>query len=102
MKLVIANFLLATIFTSSPSHAFTSPNIVRHNAMMHTSIFATVDDEVVTTMADASAGSLTNKIDKSMEGIDAPGSFDPTDGESPALARNNLGEVWNQQVSFIA
>jgi hypothetical protein len=99
MKLVIANFLLATIFPSSPSHAFTSTNVMRHNAMMHTSIFATVDDEVVTTMADASAGSL---IDKSMEGIDAPGSFDPTDGESPALARNNLGEVWNQQVSFIA
>jgi hypothetical protein len=66
---------------------------------MHTSILATIDDEVVTTMADTSAASSTNKIDKTMEGIDKPGSFDPTDGENPALARNNLGEVWNQQVS---
>jgi len=64
---------------------------------MHTSILATVDDEVVTTMADTAATSSTSNIDKTMEGIDAPGSFDPTDGESPALARNNLGEVWNQQ-----
>ena len=40
-------------------------------------------------------------VDKTMKGIDADGSFDPTEGEHPALARNNLGEVWNQQVSSV-
>lgn len=38
-------------------------------------------------------------VDKTMVGIDAEGSFDPTAGDNPALARNNNGEVWNQQVS---
>lgn len=37
-----------------------------------------------------------------MIGIDAEGSFDPTEGENPALTRNNLGEVWNQQVSVLS
>mmetsp|Transcript_30588 Transcript_30588/g.50509 ORF Transcript_30588/g.50509 Transcript_30588/m.50509 type:complete len:402 (+) Transcript_30588:34-1239(+) len=36
-------------------------------------------------------------VDKSMKGIDAEGSFDPTTGPNPALQRNNLGEVWNEQ-----
>lgn len=39
-------------------------------------------------------------VDKTMEGIDAEGSFDPTTGSHPALQRNNLGEVWNEQVSY--
>ena len=43
--------------------------------------------------------SLHAVVDKTMKGIDAEGSFDPTEGDNPALARNNLGEVWNQQVS---
>jgi len=36
-------------------------------------------------------------VDKSVKGIDKPGSYDPTDGDSAALSRNNKGEVWNQQ-----
>merc|ERR1719463_663643 len=36
-------------------------------------------------------------VDKSMKGIDQAGSFDPTEGKSAALSRNNKGEVWNQQ-----
>jgi hypothetical protein len=38
-------------------------------------------------------------VDKSMKGIDAEGSFDPTAGSVPALQRNNNGEVWVEQVS---
>ena len=40
----------------------------------------------------------TTNIDKTMEGIDAPGSFDPTEGDNPALKRNNNDEVWVDQV----
>ena len=45
------------------------------------------------------ASDTPQNIDKSMVGIDAEGSFDPTSGDNPALARNNNNEVWNQQVS---
>lgn len=35
-----------------------------------------------------------------MEGIDSdPDTFDPTEGDSPAMIRNNNGEVWVPQVS---
>ena len=40
-------------------------------------------------------------IDRSLLGIDAGAGhevFDPTDGDSPALQRNNNEEVWVQQV----
>jgi len=40
----------------------------------------------------------TTNIDKTMEGIDAPGSFDPTEGDNPALKRNNNDAVWVDQV----
>jgi hypothetical protein len=34
-----------------------------------------------------------------MEGIDRdPDTFDPTEGENPAVTRNNNNEVWVQQV----
>jgi len=36
-------------------------------------------------------------VDKTLKGIDNPGSYDPTEGNSAALSRNNRGEVWNQQ-----
>eukprot|EP00547_Thalassionema_nitzschioides_P002854 CAMPEP_0194222766 /NCGR_PEP_ID=MMETSP0156-20130528/33709_1 /TAXON_ID=33649 /ORGANISM="Thalassionema nitzschioides, Strain L26-B" /LENGTH=403 /DNA_ID=CAMNT_0038953693 /DNA_START=37 /DNA_END=1248 /DNA_ORIENTATION=+ len=36
-------------------------------------------------------------VDKSMQGIDAQATFDPTEGEGSALSRNNKGEVWNKQ-----
>jgi hypothetical protein len=39
-------------------------------------------------------------IDKTMP-TNADNDFDPTEGDTPALARNNKGEVWNQQVSEI-
>lgn len=45
------------------------------------------------------ASDTPQNIDKSLVGIDAEGSFDPTSGDNPALARNNNNEVWNQQVS---
>lgn len=44
-------------------------------------------------------GPSTDPIDRTMKGIDAKGSFDPTTGENPALKRNNNDEVWVDQVS---
>jgi hypothetical protein len=61
-----------------------------------TSFSATVPTGKIT-----AAASSTANVDKTMTGIDADGSFDPTEGENPALTRNNLGEVWNQQVSVL-
>jgi hypothetical protein len=38
-------------------------------------------------------------VDKSMRGIDKePSTFDPTAGDSPALNRNNMDQVWVPQV----
>lgn len=38
-------------------------------------------------------------VDRSMKGIDSdPTTFDPTEGESPALIRNNKDQVWVPQV----
>jgi len=52
-------------------------------------------DPVDTTMNGVAS---SDSVDKTMRDIDAdPNTFDPTGGESPALARNNNGEVWNQQ-----
>lgn len=42
----------------------------------------------------------TEPIDRSMKGIDADGAFDPTEGGSPALQRNNKDEVWVSQVRY--
>ena len=53
-------------------------------------------------MADTAARPVTTaatNIDKSLAGIDKdPDTFDPTEGEEPALIRNNNDEVWVQQV----
>ena len=46
----------------------------------------------------ASASTGNDPIDRSMKGIDGPGAFDPTGGDSPALKRNNKDEVWVSQV----
>ena len=40
-------------------------------------------------------------VDKSLRGIDAEGSYDPTAGDNAALTRNNNDEVWVQQVRLI-
>ena len=48
--------------------------------------------------AAASVAGGSEEIDRSMKGIDAVGSFDPTEGDAPALTRNNNDEVWVQQV----
>ena len=42
-------------------------------------------------------------IDRKMDGVDTGAAhevFDPTFGETPALDRNNKGEVWVPQVSI--
>jgi hypothetical protein len=39
-------------------------------------------------------------VDKTMTGIDKEGSFDPTEGDNPALQRNNKDEVWVPQVRW--
>ena len=48
--------------------------------------------------AAASVGGSSEEIDRTMKGIDAAGSFDPTEGDSPALKRNNNDGVWVEQV----
>ena len=39
-------------------------------------------------------------VDKTLTGIDKEGSFDPTEGDNPALQRNNKDEVWVPQVRW--
>ena len=48
-----------------------------------------------------SNGIKSDPVDKTLRGIDAEGSFDPTEGDNAALTRNNNDEVWNQQVRTI-
>eukprot|EP00977_Amphora_coffeiformis_P013625 scaffold3608_cov183-Amphora_coffeaeformis.AAC.12 len=44
------------------------------------------------------SGGNSEPIDRSMKGIDSdPSAFDPTEGDSPALKRNNKDEVWVPQ-----
>jgi hypothetical protein len=43
-------------------------------------------------------GEMMEPVDKTMTGIDKEGSFDPTEGDNPALQRNNQDEVWVPQV----
>ena len=56
------------------------------------------------TVAPSSAGSALrmtdspDPVDYSMRGIDAEGSYDPVEGDSPALIRNNNDGVWVEQV----
>ena len=54
-------------------------------------------------VAPSSSGASTGNpdpIDKSLRGIDGDEStFDPTEGEKPALIRNNNDQVWVPQVS---
>jgi hypothetical protein len=46
-------------------------------------------------------GASMDPVDRSMQGIDADAdAFDPTEGDSPALTRNNNDEVWVAQVSL--
>ena len=46
-----------------------------------------------------SATGNTEAIDRSLKGIDTDETvFDPTEGKSPALIRNNNDEVWVPQV----
>ena len=46
----------------------------------------------------AVAPKSTQPVDRSMRGIDQDNAFDPTEGEAPALDRNNKGDVWVPQV----
>jgi hypothetical protein len=48
----------------------------------------------------ASVASGSQPIDRTMKGIDADNAFDPTEGESSAVKRNNNDEVWVQQVGL--
>jgi len=45
------------------------------------------------------SGGNSEPIDRSMRGVDSdPSAFDPTEGDSPAVIRNNKDEVWVSQV----
>jgi hypothetical protein len=74
MKLVSAAVLLATI-----------SNVAAFSAVAPTSVGAATGNP--------------DPVDKSMRGIDKePSTFDPTTGDSPALKRNNIDQVWVPQV----
>lgn len=51
-----------------------------------------------TTPATGSKLPNLDPVDKTLDGIDAEGSFDPTDGDNAAIQRNNKDEVWVPQV----
>jgi len=63
--------------------------------------FSAVVPNTPSTTAATNAGPSMEPIDKTMQGIDAEGTFDPTAGESPALKRNNKDEIWVDQVWLI-
>lgn len=60
--------------------------------------FSAVAPKTATPAATGGGAPNLEPVDKTMKGIDAEGGFDPTEGDSPALKRNNKGEVWNEQV----
>ena len=70
-------------------------------------VSSAISASAFTTVGPASVGSALrmtdspDPIDKSLRGIDAEGSYDPTVGEKAALTRNNNDEVWVQQVKFL-
>mmetsp|Transcript_34773 Transcript_34773/g.84029 ORF Transcript_34773/g.84029 Transcript_34773/m.84029 type:complete len:399 (+) Transcript_34773:166-1362(+) len=48
--------------------------------------------------APAVPGTTTAPVDKTMKNVDKePSTFDPTDGDQPALVRNNNDQVWVEQ-----
>ena len=68
-------------------------------ALILASFFSTAS--AFSAVAPSSNGAATGNpdpVDKSMKGIDAEGTFDPTGGENPALIRNNNDQVWVPQV----
>jgi hypothetical protein len=60
--------------------------------------FSAVAPKASTPAAATGGAPSLEPVDKTMKGIDAPGSFDPTEGENAALKRNNNGGVWVDQV----
>jgi len=80
---------LALLLTSSVSGFVVQPNGRRMNGV---SLFEATMDKTEAAAADAT-------IDRSMRDVDvgAPQEFDPTDGGSPALIRNNKDQVWVSQ-----
>jgi len=76
---------------------------MKYSAVLALVLASSVSAFAPTFSAGRSASLLRDgPVDKTMNGIYAEGSFDPTTGDNPALARNNKGEVWNQQVSYLS
>lgn len=73
MKFLLSSLLLASLTSSAAAFSATVPRSTAPNL---------------------------EPVDRTMEGIDAEGAFDPTEGENPALTRNNNDEVWVSQVSM--
>jgi hypothetical protein len=63
-----------------------------------TAFSAVAPNSVTTTPASSSTNPAFDVVDKTLTGIDAAGSFDPTDGDYAAVQRNNKDEVWVNQV----
>jgi hypothetical protein len=86
-KLWLLNPLIPTMYTRTTTLAVFLLSLVASGA----SAFSAV--------APNRAGPVAKgAVDRTMQGIDAAGAFDPTAGENPALSRNNKDEVWVPQV----
>lgn len=70
---------------------FVAATLVLYSWLVTTSAFSAVAPNRAGLVAKGS-------VDRSMKGIDDKGAFDPTQGENPALTRNNNDEVWVKQV----
>ena len=91
-------FLLASSFLS---HTSIRPEItMKFIATAFLLASSALSASAFSAVSPPSNGIKSDPVDKTLRGIDAEGSFDPTDGENAALSRNNNDEVWNQQVSL--
>ena len=64
--------------------------------------FSAVAPTSTTSVPGSKSGGGANEldpVDRTLDGIDAVGSFDPTDGDNAAVKRNNNDQVWVPQVS---
>jgi hypothetical protein len=89
MKLLSCLLLVSVATTNVSAFSAVAPNKVS-TAPAKKSADATAPDDSV--------------VDRSMKGIDTdtnPRAFDPTNGENPALIRNNKDGVWVPQVIMI-
>ena len=100
-KISVAHFFAFHTFISRNQYpAMKISAAILALTMASASAFAPVQYVTRSTSRAMGAGN-TDPVDPTMNGIDdnlGYAAFDPTAGDSPAVARNNNGGVWVQQV----